>query len=551
MIATAATFLLAGLGIIPVKQVTLHGVEVLVSGGPSGTQVALIVDVETKFGLAAGILTCDLDHPITTRYKAIGFALGWNAAGVDKLQPTFDATKGYTIDIPNGAIHAVSPLGDLLQVLGVNVSRDNPTYVETEIGLAADLGVVKVDRAKVRARIDAPEVPTLTGLGASIDVGVVKGSGHIEVNPTTGDVAGSLDVTLADPLNLRVMAGLKIAHDPATGALGVFVGMELDLPVPILLGSTGLGIYGFLGGVGVNMRRDEHPDDTIPALAWLQRAAAAEPDRSHRVGCGAGALGLRRRCPARHRRRRVHPASQGRAAARAAGATAATGDEGRHPVAAADAAGREPAGDHPRGRRHRHRRGHDHHRPRRRLLDPRPGLDPHPGAGLLHLRRPAGVVPGRRHVRRTCHRQGLRRLRRLRLPDVARRRHHAVPAVPAARHRRLHPRRRLPRRPHLGRRGHRSVPEGRRRLRRDHLLRTVRARRQDRRRRGAAAVHHLDRGQRRTRRHRRAGRQRRRLAVGARRGLWARRLLLLQRRGVRVLRAGQPADRPPHRRSRW
>ncbi len=277
VIATAATFLLGGAGIIPVKQVTLHGVEAIVSGGPAGTQVALIVDVETKFGLSAGILTCDLDHPITTRYKAIGFALGWNAAGVDRLQPTFDATKGYTIDIPNGAIHAVSPLGDLLQVLGVNVSRDNPTYVETEIGLAADLGVVKVDRAKVRVRIDALEAPTLTGLGASIDVGVVKGSGYVSVNPSNGDVAGSLDVTLADPLNLRVMAGLKIQHDPATGALGVFVGMELDLPVPILLGSTGLGIYGFLGGVGVNMRRDEHPDDTIPALAWLQRQPQQNP----------------------------------------------------------------------------------------------------------------------------------------------------------------------------------------------------------------------------------------------------------------------------------
>ena len=278
LIASAAVIALAAGGILPVKQVTLHGVEVLVTSTPAGTTVNLMVDVETSIGLQAGLVSVSLDHPVKVRYKAVGFALGWNQAGVDRLSPTFDPSRGYTIDMPAGAVQAAGPLGDILQVLGAKVSRDNPSYLEAELGLAADLGVVEVDRARVRIRLDQAEAPTLTALGAGIDVGVLRGRGYLSVDPATGNLAGSLDVTIADPLNLRVTAGLSIQHprdDP--DVLGVFVGMELDLPAPILLGSTGLGIYGFLGGVGVNMRRDENPAATIPPLDWLQRQPQQNP----------------------------------------------------------------------------------------------------------------------------------------------------------------------------------------------------------------------------------------------------------------------------------
>jgi hypothetical protein len=273
-IASAAVIALAGPGVLPVKQVTLRGVEAIVSSHPSGTRVDVMVDVETKLGLDAGVVSIDLDNPVTVRYKSIGFSLGWSSAGVDRVTPTFDASKGYTIDIPAGAMHARPPLNGLLEVLGARVSRDNPTYIETELGLAVDLGIVEVDRARVRVRVDAVEAPTLGALGAGIDVGVLRGRGYLSIDSNTGDLTGSLDVTLADPLNLRVMAGLSIQHVGET--TGVFVGMELDLPVPILLGTSGLGIYGFLGGVGVNMRRTENSSDTVPALAWLQR----QPDQN-------------------------------------------------------------------------------------------------------------------------------------------------------------------------------------------------------------------------------------------------------------------------------
>jgi large repetitive protein len=278
LIASGSVIALATAGVLPVKQVTLHGVEVLVTSAPTGTSVNLFVDVETSIGLQAGLVSISLDHPVKVRYKAVGFALGWNPAGADKVAPTFDPSRGYTIDIPAGAIQAAGPLGDILQVLGARVSHDNPTYIETELGLAVDLGVVEVDRARVRVRLDQAEPPSLTALGAGIDVGVLRGRGYLAIDSGSGNLTGSLDVTIADPLNLRVMAGLSIQHaqdDP--NVLGVFVGMELDLPAPILLGATGLGIYGFLGGVGVNMRRNENPAATIPVLDWLQRQPQQNP----------------------------------------------------------------------------------------------------------------------------------------------------------------------------------------------------------------------------------------------------------------------------------
>ena len=39
----------------------------------------------------------------------------------------------------------------------------------------------------------------------------------------------------------------------------MLIGVEVEFPVPLLLGNSGLGIYGFLGGVGINYARNERP----------------------------------------------------------------------------------------------------------------------------------------------------------------------------------------------------------------------------------------------------------------------------------------------------
>ncbi len=275
--AGAATGL-AALDRLKTKHVILHGGELIVSHGPAGTDYVVLLDLETAIGFDAGVVSVNLDKPITTRYRAVGLKLGDRSGGPFQARPVFDASKGFTIDIPDGAIVAKDPLGDILKVFGAKVSKDNPTYLEAEIGIGAELGIVRIDRARVRVRLDANEVPTLSALGATLEVpGAFVGTGYVEINPD--GFAGFFDITVT-PVGIRASASLKVQRthvDPANNAsatvLGVFVAAEVELPAPIPLGNSGLGIFGFAAGIGVNMARF-HP---TPAIEWLKNQPGHNP----------------------------------------------------------------------------------------------------------------------------------------------------------------------------------------------------------------------------------------------------------------------------------
>ena len=48
--------------------------------------------------------------------------------------------------------------------------RNNPLIFEIDLGFAVDLGVVTIDRARVRLRFEPPGALELTAFGASIDI---------------------------------------------------------------------------------------------------------------------------------------------------------------------------------------------------------------------------------------------------------------------------------------------------------------------------------------------------------------------------------------------
>jgi large repetitive protein len=252
------------------KSVKLQGGELVIQHGPRGTDYVVLLDVETKIGFDAGVVAVSLDKPITTRYKALGLKLGDRDGGAFQVRPMFDASRGYSLDIPEGAITAAGPLGDLLKIFGARVSKDNPTYLEIEVGIGAELGIVTIDRARVRFRLDAAEIPTLTALGASIDVpGAFTGRGYVQISP--GELAGFFDISIAPPIGIRASAGLKISS--ANGVQGVFIGARIEFPAPIPLANSGLGIYGFAAALGVNMERTPAPTP----LAWLAGLPNRDP----------------------------------------------------------------------------------------------------------------------------------------------------------------------------------------------------------------------------------------------------------------------------------
>ncbi|WP_076262541.1 hypothetical protein [Intrasporangium flavum] len=263
------------------KRLTLRGAEVIVSQGvlgadgittvsDRGTAVSVLLDVEVAFWFDLTLVRIDPNMPVTTRYKAIGVRSQWGTGAGGSLDyvplPVFDPSKGYSLDIPAGSMHAVPPLDSVLRIMGVRVSRDNPTYLEVEVGLGLDLGIITIETVRVRARVDGPPLDLqITKLAASIDIpNVITGRGEVSIEP--GGFSGALDVQIV-PVKIR--GSLTFTFRQAGGVSGVLLGAEIEFPVPLVLGNSGLGIFGFLVGVGINHKRIEGTGQ-VPALDWLR-----------------------------------------------------------------------------------------------------------------------------------------------------------------------------------------------------------------------------------------------------------------------------------------
>ncbi|KAA1176986.1 hypothetical protein FP026_25830 [Rhizobium tropici] len=269
----------AELDVVHVPRITLYGGELVVAHDPNGTQGALLLDVEVALVVTlnlAGTQLIDTDptNPITVRYKAVGFKTS-DKPQIRDVIPVFDSSKGFTINIPStGGIRVPAPLGDILQVSGARIARSNPANLELDLGLKVDLGVITVDKTTIRIPLEGGQLPTITALGVHINIsGAIEGGGYLAIYPD--GFAGQLDVSLPG-LGVRVAAGLSVRHVPTPPAPGpqataILLMLEVDFPVPIALGNSGLGIFGFGGLFALHFRRDEHPNDPVPALDWLTR----------------------------------------------------------------------------------------------------------------------------------------------------------------------------------------------------------------------------------------------------------------------------------------
>lgn len=293
--AVLAGTALAGPGVVAllpwfqVERVIVFGVEYLERVRGEDYEANLLFDVGIDWSAnLLDLVIIEPEHPLSVRYKAIGLRLGTRADdGTEQfsLRPVFDSARGYTIDVASGgALKIADPLGQILRVLGARLSRTNPMTFEIDIGLGVDLGVVSVDRASLRVYLDEPRGPELTALAASVDIpGALVGSGYVQIGSTTdaqghqiSTIGGQIDLTLR-PINLRVAATVEIATIPASAggpATGVYVGLNVVLPVGIPLGSSGLGIFGFRGIFGMHYERNPTigAGTGVPALEWLDAA---------------------------------------------------------------------------------------------------------------------------------------------------------------------------------------------------------------------------------------------------------------------------------------
>lgn len=286
-------------GFLQTEKITLYGGELrfrqfIPPADPVGfSDAGVLFDYAVEFGVDVPSLGIGTTRPLKVRYRAIGFNLNFQGGG---YQPIFDTSKGYELDLSDPGLFALpAPIDNVLKIFAARIAKVNPLTVELDLGMKVDLGVVTIDRFKVKIPVDPFGVPTILPSGISVDIPhVLVGSGCVNIveppaapagqeQPGFGGIEGTFDVSLV-PIGLRIAAsfGLRPISDAASGrkATAVFLGLIVDLPAPIPLAQSGIGIYGFSGLFAMHYKRlesDPDPTDaTGPAILWL-KAAGGEP----------------------------------------------------------------------------------------------------------------------------------------------------------------------------------------------------------------------------------------------------------------------------------
>ncbi|MEY2484260.1 MAG: hypothetical protein QOK24_2788 [Verrucomicrobiota bacterium] len=291
---------IGGLGILRTEKITLYGGELKFRQFiPPGealnfTDAGVIFDYGIEFGIKLDALGISTRRPLKVRYKAVGFNLHFGDPVT--YQPIFDTSKGYELDLGDAGLFALpAPLDEILKILAVRIARFNPLTLEVDLGMKVDLGVVQVDRFKVKWPINPLGVPTILPTSARIEIpGTLIGSGSVNIidaptNPppdavTGGGFDGVLDVSLV-ALKLRIAAslGVRDLNDPANNrrATAVFAGLIVDFPTPLPIAQSGVGLTGLSGLFAMHYKRLEPPpvpqDSVGPALHWLADKAQGEP----------------------------------------------------------------------------------------------------------------------------------------------------------------------------------------------------------------------------------------------------------------------------------
>jgi hypothetical protein len=252
-------------------QVIFHGVKVewrqRAIETVAGARFRLLCDYTAAIGFDFNQFGIHIvaNKPIKVRYRDVGIEIDSAKSGFDAFGVLYE-NASFDIEDP-GQWVINGPLGELIRVAGTRAGSGS-TWVELDLKFALDLGVVKITGCTLRASF------TNSGLGiefrgfeASIDLpGVVKGTGGVSIGDG-GLIRAGLAATII-PINTSAMASLALQGD--------FVALEVGviLPVGIPLAQSGLAIYGFVGRVVSNGKRNLDGLSSDPVqreLDWYRR----------------------------------------------------------------------------------------------------------------------------------------------------------------------------------------------------------------------------------------------------------------------------------------
>jgi hypothetical protein len=271
-----------------VNGVRLDRVE---PGSGAGARTRLTVDytVELGFqvgaaGLPVGVSTLP-EQPMKLRYHGVGVEIETAASHwYDGVSLIMDGVVPEVVD--PGAWRLSPPLDDLLRVTRVR-SGAQSQWLEVELAMAADLGVVELSDATVRVVFGSGGIEgvELRGLRATVSVPeVVDGEGALDVSG--GALRAGVDVEVL-PLKLDARADLALEGEMVALTVGV------RFPAPIPFANSGLGLFGVIGrfvSKGERAIDRQVPDPVERELKWLERPSRDKykesPDQ-YAMGLGA------------------------------------------------------------------------------------------------------------------------------------------------------------------------------------------------------------------------------------------------------------------------
>ena len=249
-------------------ELVIHGVELASEGkaAPVGETLRLRLDsiaaVVKLFHAGPLSLGMDGSRPMRLRCRNVFLKVDLTQAGLDMFSLGFDDAQ-LEIEDP-GAWTCASP-GSLLDIIGVRNGRGS-LWIDVDLRCRLDLGPVKIGGATVRLTLDDGVAPSLRGLDISVDVpGAVKGSGALRlVAGAPGEQAIDALVALEIlPLGLRA-TGELLPDGPLTA-----LRIQSDLPGPVPLANSGLGLFGVGGMFGVNAALRGVPPGADPIVHYL------------------------------------------------------------------------------------------------------------------------------------------------------------------------------------------------------------------------------------------------------------------------------------------
>lgn len=242
----------------------LNGVELESQGHglPLGGKIVAVLDYSVavrvvKISIPGGAVGVEMDRnqPMRIRIRRAKISIDPAKSGLEMVGLDFDRAE---TEIENPGKWNVSGLEQLFDAMGSRSGRGS-TWIEADLRFKLNLGPIKVSGLTIRATFkkDDPDPlqVTVTGITAGINIpSAVAGEGAVHLIPDGFDARLGARIV---PMKLAADAAIRYSPNMLALELGV------DLPAPIPLANTGLGLFGVGGMAAFSAEPNyRHPTDT-------------------------------------------------------------------------------------------------------------------------------------------------------------------------------------------------------------------------------------------------------------------------------------------------